>query len=291
MVYIITAIHNRKQATLEFLDSLFKQTYTRFKIIIVDDGSTDGSSQAIATKYKHVTLIKGDGTLWWTGSLNRIFQQLIPKLKSKDFVLTMNADSVVDPNYLNLLLDISNQHDRAIVGSISRDYTSRKIDRVGVTIDWKRFVLHHIPYNPQQAIIANADTLSTRGTLIPQEVIKKVGLFDEKNFPHYVSDYDYFLRAKKAGFTLLISTRAIVYNRTDLTGFRPTQKYLSPKQIYSKLTSIKSPGNVSNTVRFNWIHSPSLPLKIWTVIRYFVWLIKWITENIIGYTAHRYKKR
>jgi GT2 family glycosyltransferase len=117
--------------------------------------------------------------------------------------------------------------------------------------------------------------------LIPIEVIEKVGFFDQKNFPHYVSDYDYFLRAKKAGYKLFLSTKAIVYNKTTLTGFRPSEKILSADKIFTKLFSRRSAGNISNEILFRWKHSSGLARKFINISKLIFTKLFWAGNQLL----------
>ena len=71
-VEIVTPVHNRKEITLQCLKSLSKinQEGLDVHIIVVDDGSTDGTSEAIESRYPEVEVIKGDGNLWYTEGTN-----------------------------------------------------------------------------------------------------------------------------------------------------------------------------------------------------------------------------
>ena len=60
-IYIIIPVHNNKKETLNCLGCLAKQTFTNFKIIIVNDGSTDGTPEAIKTSFPEVEILTGNG--------------------------------------------------------------------------------------------------------------------------------------------------------------------------------------------------------------------------------------
>ncbi|MFP3345185.1 glycosyltransferase, partial [Halomonas sp. SIMBA_159] len=68
----IIPVHNRKNITLKCLETL-KQCgdLDRYYTIVVDDGSTDGTSEAITNLYPEVTILTGDGNLWWTGAIRK----------------------------------------------------------------------------------------------------------------------------------------------------------------------------------------------------------------------------
>ena len=71
-VYIIIPVHNRKEITLKCLDTL-KQNgdLDKYYVIVIDDGSTDGTSEAIQSLYPDVIILTGDGNLWWTGAIKK----------------------------------------------------------------------------------------------------------------------------------------------------------------------------------------------------------------------------
>jgi len=65
MIYILIPVHNRKEFTRQCLLSLRKQTYKKIKIVVIDDGSLDGTGGMLAREFPAVHVIKGDGNLWW----------------------------------------------------------------------------------------------------------------------------------------------------------------------------------------------------------------------------------
>ena len=69
MIYIILPVHNRKVTTEKFIKSLVAQTYKEFKLILVDDGSTDGTDKMVLSYIPDGIILKGDGNLWWAGGL------------------------------------------------------------------------------------------------------------------------------------------------------------------------------------------------------------------------------
>ena len=70
MVYIVIPCFNRKKLTRGCLQALENQTYKDFKVIVVDDGSTDGTANMITREFPETILLFGDGNLFWTGATN-----------------------------------------------------------------------------------------------------------------------------------------------------------------------------------------------------------------------------
>src|SRR5687768_14240644 len=104
-VAIVAPIHNRRDITLQCLRSLGRldQESIELAIYIVDDGSSDGSYEAIRSEFPHVTVIKGNGDLWYTEGSNVAIRAAL--IHSPDYVLAINDDSVFDTNFLRCLVD------------------------------------------------------------------------------------------------------------------------------------------------------------------------------------------
>lgn len=78
-VFVVIPVHNRLSFTRACLESLREQSFRDFTIVVVDDGSTDGTYATLAEEYPEVTLLWGDGDLWWTGAMNRALGWVLPK--------------------------------------------------------------------------------------------------------------------------------------------------------------------------------------------------------------------
>jgi len=69
LVYTIIPVHNRKEFTRNCLRSLQRQTVSdRLRIIVVDDGSEDGTDEMLAAEFPEVIVLRGDGNLFWTAA-------------------------------------------------------------------------------------------------------------------------------------------------------------------------------------------------------------------------------
>lgn len=253
MIYILIPVHNRKELTLACLASLAKQSHKDYELVIIDDGSTDGSGEAIKKSYPEATIIRGDGNWWWTRSMNEGMRYILGKSHPEDFVLTLNDDVEVDSAYLQTLLAVSISNDRALVGSIVKNFYDHSwIQDAGVQINWKKFMLPKLNSMDGKQVNKNIDTLACRGLMIPIEVFHAVGLFS-KILPHYGADYDFSMRAKRHGFTLMMSYEAVVYSK-DRRGDKERpfwQKY------FSRRSSLNIPMQIALAVR----NAPSVSLK------------------------------
>ena len=251
-IYIIIPVHNRKEFTQACLSSLRKQSYKKFRIVLIDDGSTDGTEEMIKKEFPEVIVLQGDGNLWWTGAINLGLLYVLKEARENDCILTLNNDLVVCENYLEALIMEHNKNSNALIGSLNIDIKDKKtIYDGGANINFwtaKYFhfnkgitMTHVVPINQR-----NISVLSGRGTLIPVNVFRKIGLYNHKKFPHYAADYEFSIRAKKHGYNLMVSYNAILFSHVKETGIGENNKRNFLKYFFD----IKSPGNIFIRITF-----------------------------------------
>lgn len=234
MLYIIIPVHNRKEFTRRCLLSLRQQTYKDFKIIVVDDGSTDGTGEMLAVEFPEVHVIKGDGNLWWTGAINLGVKYVLKIADDYDYILLFNNDTEVEKNYLLKMSKLVKLEQNIIIGSVEVEEDSENIIKSGgVIIKIFRGKMCVLNKNKELKDFDNkhyeyVDVLTGRGTLYPIIIFKKIGLFDSLHFPHY-GDFDLPLRARKQGYKLIVFYNLIVKS------FKETkiQNNIQKKNIYN----------------------------------------------------------
>ena len=103
-VTVVIPNYNGKKYLDDCLRSLKKQTYTEFRVIIVDNGSTDGSAEYIREKYKDVDVISlGENT----GFANAVNVGI--KAADSEYVFLLNDDTVCDEKVLESLVKTMNR--------------------------------------------------------------------------------------------------------------------------------------------------------------------------------------
>jgi GT2 family glycosyltransferase len=257
MVFIIIPVFNRLEMTLQCLDAIHQQTFSDYKVIVVDDGSTDGTAGIVKKKYPRAEILQGDGSFFWTRCVNTALLHVKPIMTEKDFVLHINNDTSFDSSYIKNLVDFHERHPNSILGSLSYDPESKMVSHLGIYHSpWTPFMKQN--YREEEIELSRLKgveyletvNISARGMLIPAYVINKVGFLDEQNFPQYRSDEDYGIRCKKAGFNIYIPTNAIVYNSRLNTGWDHTIHKVTFSQFYRSLFSLTSTNNLH--IRWNW---------------------------------------
>jgi len=214
-IFVVVPVYNRKNLTERFIDCLNEQTFRDFTIIVVDDGSTDGTSTLIADKFPTVRLIQGDGNLWWTGAINAGIRHALTLASADDAVLVINDDLEVDADYLESLYRVWQVMPDSLVGSVVVDLESpERIVDGGRTVNWwtakfrilnrgkrlRDFDRHHCE---------DVSLLTGWGTLIPVKVFQELGLFDDKHFQQ-CGDTELPVRAKNIGYRLIVSYTCLV---------------------------------------------------------------------------------
>lgn len=213
-IEIITPVHNRRDITLQCLKSLARinKTGLDVHIIIVDDGSTDGTSKAIAENYPEVEIVQGDGNLWFTAGTNRGIEAALKH--NPEYILTINDDAVFDENFLQLMIETAEKNPRSIVGALLLLWdTPHKIFQVSPKWDfWAGGFRHWVQQTvwtvPKKAW--EVELIVGNCVLFPVEAIKECGLMNEKRFPHF-GDAEYTPRMRRRGWRLLIEPRARVF--------------------------------------------------------------------------------
>ncbi|MFA5995907.1 MAG: glycosyltransferase family 2 protein [Patescibacteria group bacterium] len=262
MIYTVIAVHDRKHFTERCLKALQQQTIKDIQVVIIDDGSTDGTAEMVKRIYPTAKIIRSDGNWWWTGSMRHGIDYVLSVAKPNDFVLCANNDQIAEPNALEILLNTSINNHRAIVGSASRklDHKNHIYDSA-YTINWSTFKYIPIPVLKHGYYSGNIDVLTCRFTIVPIEFFKQNN-FDDINFPHYFGDYDLFLQAKRLDYKLVLSYDAIIYDIGGISGLDRTTKQITLKQLYINMFYIRSHNNVIFSLRYYWKNCPKLFYKL-----------------------------
>ncbi len=219
-VFAIIPVFNRKEITLFCLRKLQEIVRADFTldIVVIDDGSQDGTSDAIQTEYPEVHLLHGDGNLWWTGCINKGIRYA--RNRGCDYILTLNDDTTFDPDFLSVLLQVSQDHSNAVVGSLMvyQNETSTFYIAGAIRKGFRKTIHANYVGSDRLNLVdcVEADCLPGRSLLIPVAVIEKAGLFDEKRFPHGNADHEFTLRCKyRLGFSILVAVKSRVYTELN----------------------------------------------------------------------------
>ena len=239
-IAILIACFNRKEKTLSCLQNLFAQAGPcfNFTTYLIDNGS-DGTSEDVRHCFPGVRLVCGDKDLFWAGSMRTIWQIAIDSKIDYDYFLLLNDDTVLTHSALNDLLDDVKKLDNKeviLIGATLDPHTNKYsyggnllTNRYGSTT---RKVIPNNIY-PQLCHLGNGNVM-----FVSKYVVEKIGILSNL-YTHGIADYDYTMRASKAGIQSFVASRYSGFCINDHgDNWRPARKY-NLKQRLDHLYSVK----------------------------------------------------
>jgi GT2 family glycosyltransferase len=203
---VLMTCHNRKLTTLACLDALFQCDLPEgllLEVFLVDDGSTDGTADAVRAAFPRVRVLSGESNLFWCRGMHKAFE--IAMQGEGDYYLWLNDDTTLLPDALSRLFaseTVLSERKPAIVVGSTVDAKTGELTYGGVVrtsavkpISFQRVVPSHEPQL--------CDSMNGNIVLIPAEVANAVGNLDPI-FEHAMGDTDYALRARQLGFEVWV---------------------------------------------------------------------------------------
>ncbi len=272
-IAVIMTCFNRRNTTLDCLRALQQQTVD-FDIYLTDDGSSDGTTNAISAEFPQVTILQGNGNLFWVGGMRLAFAAAIKN--SYDYYLWLNDDTFLEPDTLDRLLKIQfdlteQEHQNSIVVGTTQDPISAK-PTYGGAVKSKKWYSNKFEFLEPTQVTQQCDAMFGNCVLIPHSVVAKVGNIDAA-FVHSLGDLDYGLRARNHGCSIWIAPGYVGTCSKNSIRNSWADTNLPLQQRLRKILQIKG-----------------FPLKPWTTFcsRHSgpFWLIYWLLpyiRAIIGY--------
>jgi GT2 family glycosyltransferase len=259
-VYAVIPVFNRLHFTRECIRLLQAQTYAPLRIVVADGKSTDGTVQAVRSEFPDVTVLTTEVELWWAGSMAMGVEHALRDCRDADgFVLMINNDTRIGPDYVRGLVEASRRHGGAAVGALvvdSRD-PMRVLD-AGEYIDWHRYTFPvKSTIAPGESFVGDVDVLPGRGSLVPLSMVRKAGNVDAQRWPHYLADYEFFCRLKRAGCPLVVTYDVRIEAHIEETGIVPTTGTVGFRKVWNEAFSRRSMSNVVDHWRFVARHAPA----------------------------------
>lgn len=213
-IFIVIPVHNRKKHTQCCLHLLETQSYADFRVIVVDDGSTDGTSEMIREKFPDVQVVRGDGTWYWTASVYEGIEVALKKCKNVDFIMVLNDDLYFDSDFLKKISHLAESYPDALIHPCTSYESEPDVIRFGgATVNWWTGKTHYINRGKrissfEKGYIQASSILWGQGLLIPVHILRDIGNYDRRIV--HRGDPELPRRASKKGYRLLVTYDTIV---------------------------------------------------------------------------------
>ncbi len=234
---------NRREYTLKCLRHLYQQTAlqegVKLRIFLTDDGSKDGTAEAVAKAFPDTKILHGSGSLFWNGGMHLAFGEALKH--DLDYYLWMNDDTFLfDDALARLLATHRDRAERGMPDSIilggcldprTGEFSYGGFQRVS---RWTLKMIDVVPGEEPKECTSNTGNC----VLIPRSVAAKVGNI-EPYYTHRWGDPDYGLRAGKKGCKIWLAPGFVAACETNPTAERWRDTSLSFKDRIKDFHSVK----------------------------------------------------
>lgn len=228
-VTIIVLNWNGLADTLECLESLARLDYLTYEVVVVDNGSTDGSVEAIRTHFPQVTLIENGENLGYAGGNNVGIEYALEA--GTDYVLLLNSDTVVDSQMLDHLVHVGeSDSDVGIVGPKIYYYHAPEViwsagGRIGALGKPCQLGLDEIDTG-QHDSVREVDYVTGCALLAKASLIQQIGDLDSRFFAYY-EDAEWCARARRHHYKVIYVPQARVWHK-----IQPRTQEQAPYYLY-----------------------------------------------------------
>lgn len=218
-VSVVILNWNGWRDTLECLKSLEALTYDNYKIVVVDNASTDGSEQRIREAYPNLILIQSGANLGFAGGNNVGIKHAL--LQEADFVWLLNNDTVVEPDALTHLVQrIQADPKVGMCGSTLVYYHSRNTIQAyaGGNYNYLLGTTKQLGQGKPRSRVVDVDAVEdsldyveASSLLVSRQFLEEVGLMCEDYFLYY-EEIDWVTRAG-GRYRLAYAPDSVVYHK------------------------------------------------------------------------------
>jgi GT2 family glycosyltransferase len=215
-VSIVVVNWNGFDVTRECLASLAAIDYTNYEVVLVDNGSADGSADKLAAEFPDTIVLRNRENLGFTGGNNVGMRCALER--GTDYILLLNNDTVAAPNFLTELISVAESDER--IGILNPkiyyfDPPTKLWYAGGVYIPWIGIGTHigaGKSDHPRYSKMKDVSFVTGCAFLIKAAVIREIGLLDERFF--YTSeDTDWSIRAIRAGYRALYVPASVIWHK------------------------------------------------------------------------------
>lgn len=228
LVYVIVLNWNGGQRVVDCVRSVLAGDYGNFRVVVVDNASSDDSARRLREEFPQIELILNDVNAGFAGGSNLGIQRALAA--GADFVLLLNNDLVLDKRLVRELVTAASQRDIGLV--VPKVYYQDSPQRI-----WSAGARQR-RFPPRVTIVGfrkldgplyckerEIDCAVGCAMLVRAEVFRAVGVLDTGYFMYH-EDYDFSLRARRAGYRIVYAPKALAWHAVSgSTGENSARKW------------------------------------------------------------------
>jgi GT2 family glycosyltransferase len=234
-VSIVILNWNGLEDTTECLRSVMDLEYDHREVLLVDNGSSDGSVKTLRSLFPSITILENKENVGFARANNQAIEYALGG--GTDYVWLLNNDTVTPPDALSKLVSAAESPEIGLASPLIYFHDSReKIQFCGSIIDWENQRIRHIESLEELANVEPGENLSLWGTalLMKRRILTDVGYLSEKYFAYY-EDEEYCLRVARAGYRCVVVPETRIFHKNSRsTGCNdaPMQVFLRSRNLY-----------------------------------------------------------
>lgn len=196
------------------LGAVLAQDYDNFEVLVVDNGSTDGSVDFVTESYPQVVLVRNERNLGFSAANNRGL-----RTASGDLLVLLNNDTEVDPGWLRALVSTAADPNVGIVGAKAL-YPDGRLQHAGGFVGKRGAASHYGYQEPDSGQFDQSrevDYVTGASLAITRNALETIGELDEEFSPIYYEDLDWCYRARAAGLRVVYQPQAKLIHHESAT--------------------------------------------------------------------------
>lgn len=213
---------NQAELTAECLESIRRQDYDNYHVLVVDNGSRDRSAEILRQRFPWVELLVIEENVGYGGGNNAGIEHALRT--PVDYLFLLNNDTSVAPDMLSILIETAEANPQAgIIGPTMYYFDPPDVIWSGENyVNWglgevtRKLMGQSVPQDVlRQANDCKVDHIDTCAALVRREVFESIGVLDPRFFINF-EDLDFDLRAKRAGFDVVYVPGAFMWHKVSL---------------------------------------------------------------------------
>ncbi|MCX8128610.1 MAG: glycosyltransferase family 2 protein [Clostridia bacterium] len=247
---IIILTYNGIKNTIDCIESLKKQTYKNYDIVLVDNKSEDYTVEIVKARFRNVLVIENMENLGYAGGNNVGLSYCISM--GYKYVFVINNDITLEPDALEKLIHFSESHnDVCVVGPVNHSFFNKEETQFlysSLLMEKYEFRVYTDAENGRKEY--ETDYVNGAAMLIKTQVLKDIGLFDDNYFLFW-EESDLCLRIRRHGYKCMVLTDSVIYHKESAsfsdTNYSPLKNYYLQR---NKLYFFKKNFSTSYNFRF-----------------------------------------